>query len=261
MFGNLLRRRQLIFYPLAIPDGRQSQFTFDSILFHDDPILRVTFHTCGGQQCRMGDFYAPLFHDRCFAFKLSPITPSFLAYTDYHYQPSSCEDRRRSNRIRRLLMPKLRDILPTRLPNEVLLIIAELLVQECAVITAQEQRSEHAASDSIIDLSCNIYAQYLTVDGVRYVKSLRDSKSEVDEAEQLLFDVQRMDMSTACKVAIARDHLGVRLVRILPLETVLPESVHVSGAWWRVISMPSGIKKIQVRTDVRGAPLLCLSRS
>ncbi len=48
------------------------------------------------------------------------------------------------------------------------------LVRESAVVTAQAQSLDPAA-DSYVDLSQNVYAIFTAIDGVRYVKHLRNS--------------------------------------------------------------------------------------
>jgi hypothetical protein len=64
--------------------------------------------------------------------------------------------------------------------------IVTLLDRECAIVTAQEQTLERSATDSIVDLSSNVYANYVAVDGVCYLERLRNCESEVDERKQLL---------------------------------------------------------------------------
>ncbi len=65
--------------------------------FYNDNISRIKFHMCGGA-CGFRGRYVPWFHGRCFDFRLLPIYPSFLAATDYTFQPSISEQKRRYDR-------------------------------------------------------------------------------------------------------------------------------------------------------------------
>lgn len=229
---------------LDIDDGRHSSyFTFHPHETYDDPVLRIKFHMCS-PACGYGDFHVPFFHRRCFEFTLNLITPNFLAATEYNFQPPSYDSRRRHDLIRSLLLPKL----PVRLPHEILAMVAEFLVHECAVVTAQEQMLQDASpSESLVDLTRNVYAEYHKFDGVYYIKSLRNSGSKKGKNKLLLLDVQKK--GTVCKVFVAEDHLGIRSVQFAPSNTTsMPRPI--PGAWWKDISRPGGITKIRVKTDV-----------
>jgi hypothetical protein len=140
---------------IDIDDGRRlSCFTFHQNESYEDAVLHVSFHTCTSG-CS-GAFRAPLFHSHCFEFKrrLGPVTPRFLAATEYSSRPPSSEVRRWSDLIRSRLPPKLRQALPLKLPPEILAMIAELLIHDCAVVMAQEQTLQDAPpSESLLDVT------------------------------------------------------------------------------------------------------------
>src|SRR6266699_2573708 len=121
---------------------------------------------------------------------------------------------------------------------------ASFLVRESAVVTAQAQSLDPAA-DSHVDLSQNVYAIFTAIDGVRYVKHLRNSsRIGADEREQylLVLDVRRQ--GTVRKVVIAEDHLGIRRVQFISVNMVCGSGL-IPGAWWREISRPDGITELR----------------
>lgn len=237
-------------------DGGQrlSYFPFHPYESHQDTVLHIRFHTCRSG-CHLGDFCAPLFHRNCFEFqsRLHAVTPRLLASTAYTFQPSTCETRRRSNLIQSRLVPKLSQALPARarLPAEMLTMIANLLVRECAIVTAQEQALPDALPSSfIVDLTQNVYAQYLDIDGFCHVKSLQNSKSETVKKQALLPRAQE-DFANL-KIFVAEDHLGIRAVHFAS-SSRMPETSLGSGVWWKCISRRHGNAKIRVTTDVSRA--------
>ncbi len=140
------------------------------------------------------------------------------------------------------------------------MMIAEFLVRECAVVTAQEQTLGSAVSDCLVDLSRNVYVRYHVVDGFRYIKSLQNSQSGTDKEEQLVYNVRKT--GTASKIVIAEDHLGIRLVhfssnkatgRLKGPDIIPSQSDHLPSTWWRTISRPGGITKIRAKFDVSRA--------
>lgn len=127
--------------------------------------------------------------------------------------------------------------------------IAKLLVRECAAVTAQEQTLLDALpSEFLVDLTHKVYAQYRVVDGVCYIKSLRNTKSETDKKEVLLLRAQ--EKAAIHKVFIAEDHLGIRSVHFTP-SSRRPDLG--PGVWWKCISRRGGIAKIRAITDVSKA--------
>lgn len=121
--------------------------------FYDDEIYTASSSTCVAEYAHFVDVVYPCFHNGCFDFRLLPITPNLLDATGYTFQPDRFEEQQRFERIWRLLVPRLQDLLPAKLPVEVLAIIAKLLVRECAVVTTQEQTSGSRNLDDLVDLT------------------------------------------------------------------------------------------------------------
>ncbi len=193
------------------------------------------------------------FHATCFRFKLDPITPALLAATYHRFQPAMRESQRLA-RILRFLLPRLSDQLP-RLPGELVVMVARLLVRECGVVTTQEQTP---AGTDISCLACfvnvtltrDVYARFCRIDGIRYIQTLQNAEPGPAQGEwQLLFRAQKGPVS---RVLVAEDHLGIRLIRFILPDSPDPPSLDIPGTWWRDVSIHAvRDPTLQGRTDVR----------
>lgn len=224
-------------FPLRMRDTKHDNFEW------------VNYHTCGGR-CMMAGRRVPFFHSKCLRFRLYAISDALLAAGEYTYEPPADEEHRRFTRTRCLLAPKLNDVLQVRLPPEILTTIAGLLVRECAIITSEEESLGKSVSDTLIDLSRDVYASYHVVDGVRYATSLANSTSEMSEDEHHV--LVRKAGHSVHKIWIAEDHRGIRCVKFCSSDGVLPGPTPIARSWWRSISAPHGIGEITVKTDVGG---------
>ncbi|RSL46591.1 hypothetical protein CEP51_015908 [Fusarium floridanum] len=175
------------------------------------------------------------------------MSDTLLAAGEYTYEPPAEEERRRFTRTRRLLAPKLNHVLQMRLPPEILTTIAGLLVRECAVITSEEQSLGKNASNTLVDLSRDVYASYYVVDGVRYATGLSNSIDDLSEDKHHVL-VRKAGQSMH-KIWIAEDHRGIRCVRFCSSDAILPAPTPIARSWWRYISASDGIEEITVKTD------------
>ncbi len=178
------------------------------------------------------------------------MSPKFLATTNYSFRPPILEERRRKDRTLRILMERLKASWAKRLPDELCRIIAGFLVRECAVITAQELANEDGEIDSVVDLSHDVYVHYVMIDGIRYIRSLRNSsRSATKPGETLLLGAQTA--RNIRNIYIGEDHLGIREVRLSSSSTIESKSdLRIAGLWWKQLSEPCGISKIKTRIDV-----------
>ncbi len=134
--------------------------------------------------------------------------------------------------------------------------IARSLVRECAVVTAQEQTlGEPLPASFRLDLTRKVYAEYLEVEGVNYIKNLSNTKPKSARTE-LLLDAQKT--GPVCQLLIAQDHLGVRAVQFAGSAGGAFEAELTPGAWYKDMSMPDGFAGVWVKTDVREADCLHL---
>jgi len=228
-----------------------SPFAFHLHDTYEDNVLRVTFHMCN-PVCGLGDSQYPLFHISCFDWAGKHVTADLLAATEYSFRPSSYEIQRRRDLTRSKLLIVLQNTLPAsiRIP-EILRMITEFLVPGFATVTAimalQQPLQEHPGalpSESLIDLTRNVYAQYSKFDDTYYVKSLRNSESPT-EKDILLLDARKKGIVNG--VFIAEDHLGIRCVQF---SYPVRRWVHRPLLWWTDISRPGGITSIKTKADV-----------
>ncbi|KAH6949273.1 hypothetical protein DER45DRAFT_588581 [Fusarium avenaceum] len=205
----------------------------------------INLHTCASSRCLREGRRTPFFHKDCFSFRLYDISHALAAAGDYIFDPPGHEEKRRSDRIKRLLAPRLRDELQIRLPAETLMAIAGLLVRECAVITAEERSEGTNVSDITVDLRQDVYISYTTVDGIRYVKSISNTAPK-NEDEPRLLSKQGEHVG---KIWIAEDYRGIRCVRVCPAGAPLAGPTPIVKSWWRAISTPCGVKNITIKFD------------
>ncbi len=152
-------------------------------------------------------------------------------------------------RILRILTEKVKVSWVRGLPDELCQIIAGFLVRECAVITAEELANQNSVDNSVLDLSQDVYGRYVVIDGVRYIKSLRNASGSIAEpGEELLLDTHMVH--NIRNIHIGEDHLGVRHVQFSPSMNVSRSHLSIPGLWWRQLSESCGISKIPTRTDV-----------
>ncbi|KAF9765261.1 hypothetical protein IL306_002499 [Fusarium sp. DS 682] len=167
----------------------------------------VTLHTCGWRRCS-GQTKVPFFHAECLSLKLHDISDALIKSGKYTFDCYKYDQLRRASRIQRLLTPRLRDNLGIELPDEILTVIAGLLVRQCAAITSQEQSFETEASEESVDLLRHVYVTYTTVEGVRYVKSISNSKAK--ECQNALASKEGQDFR---RIWIAEDYRGIRFIK------------------------------------------------
>ncbi|KAF5651316.1 hypothetical protein F25303_4145 [Fusarium sp. NRRL 25303] len=189
----------------------------------------INLHTCARRRCMMQGRRVPFFHHECFCFRLYDISDALTASGEWSFEPPASEISRRSLRIKNLLAIKLRDQLQIRLPPETLMTITGHLVRECAAITAEEQSLDTAVSDTIVDITQDIYADYTAVDGVRYVKSLYNMTSNSDD----------------------QDHPTLLSKRIVfcDKDSPLVGPTPITKSWWRALTISNDTKEISIKSD------------
>ncbi|GKU06414.1 unnamed protein product [Fusarium langsethiae] len=179
--------------------------------------------------------------------RLYDISDALVAAGNYTFNPPAYEINRRSHRIKRLLAPKLRDELQIRLPPETLMAVAGLLVRECAAITAKEQSLGTDVSDIAVNLTQDVYVRYTNVDGVRYVKSLDNTASELcDQDRHMLLSKQGEPVR---KIWIDEDYRGIRFVKLSTADATLAEPTPIAKSWWRAIYVQCDIENIIIKSD------------
>lgn len=189
------------------------------------------------------------------------MSPKFLATTHYSFRPPILEEQRRTDHILQILTERVKVFWTKGLPDELCRMIAGFLIREAAVVTAQELANQESVSNSILDLSQDVYVRYIRIDGIRYVRSLRNaSRPAVEPGEELLLDAQTA--RNIRNIHIGEDHLGIRHVQIPPSGNVSSKpELSLPGLWWRQLSELGGISKLSTKTDVGQIKTVAFCRS
>ncbi|KAI1500052.1 hypothetical protein F5X99DRAFT_430004 [Biscogniauxia marginata] len=242
---------ELVVAAVGDQDAVSPEFSFHrDTSFYDKKFFGAEVHMCCQNRCMFRTRSVDCFHSGCYTFRLFPVSPDFLAATEYSFQPPICEERRRRDLIQQNLVERLKQTQwPRNLPDELWLLTAQYLVRECAIVTVQELTIQPRVCDSVFDLSRDVYVQYVMFEGARYLKSIKNSGcAEAKQEGQLLLDARRA--RTVQKVYIAEDHLGIRHIQFISSDDKSSRSsLDIPGVWWRTICRPNSIK-IRAKTDV-----------
>ena len=195
--------------------------------------------------CTHFDGQARGYHVNCLEFATAP-SGAFLFATEYLFEPTPSEEQSRFDRIQYLLANRL-EVMCTKLPLELRLIIAKDLVRECANITTQELWCTRPSSDAKIDILLGVWAHYVYIDGIRYVARLTN-KEEVNCTKIL-------DASKASKVRfmyVLQNHLGIRQVVFATSGAAKIPSYHSQKGGLQSKTIEIQSTKLKAKSDVSG---------
>ncbi|CVK92453.1 uncharacterized protein FMAN_07349 [Fusarium mangiferae] len=203
----------------AVGDDRVScEFSFGRYTTFYDDELNIKLHMCLVGECPLRTKATVCFHARCHESRFYSITPAFLAATHYTYSLSLSEERRRARYIQQALAYNLQHagLWPRELPTELWTMVAGLLLEDCAALTAQEQlHGCDSAEEYTLDLTQHVYASYVKMDGQSYVKNLRNTARTDVKGEShiiLLTPGIYAEENEGKDMFVAEDHLGIRQI-------------------------------------------------
>lgn len=158
----------------------------------DENELKIKFHICCKLSGCSSSLVGTCFHSNCYSSRLYEVSPTVLTVMDNSFHPNPLEYNRRWGRILRLFAARLHALWARKLPLELCPFISSYIVRGCMAASAQIVVADHeGSSDSIVDLSHNIYARYVVIDGIRYIVSLRSSALVgVNTGEKLMLKAQ-----------------------------------------------------------------------
>ena len=193
---------------------------------------------------------AACFHQDCYAFKPSPLSHNFIPATHHDFTPDRPAEARRSRRIQRTLARKLGQGALPGMPAELRYMVAQHLVRECAVVSCQELTSQSHGSGAEIDLSRDVYATYVSFEGIQYVQTLgNDPPPGGGQAAELLFEAKQGHSSL--NIHVGYDHLGVRGIHVKTPENPLPPFFPATrGMWWKGFSNNHRPQTLTAKSDV-----------
>lgn len=180
---------------------------FEKITLSDENRI----HMCGSWQCfhRIGEAYT--FHTGCYATTTVSFSNAFIPSIAYSYRPSFQDERLRANRIRNAATLQLQRGILKHLPKDIVMMVAENLVMEAATVYSEKMFSPlnlTGKSYINIDLTKDVYMEYLEIEGISYVKWLNNTN--LGGKGQLIFRARKSQQVKT--IYIAFDYLGIRRV-------------------------------------------------
>lgn len=148
-------------------------------------------------------------HSKCISFLSFHPPQHFLKAMEFSFEPFLGAKIKRQNKICSVLQEALMNSqeTTTRLPAEIWLQIAKLLVREYAVATTREAWLIRCSSDCCVDISASIWARFVLIDGVNYIANLANTPV-IGHGDQQIFDANEL-LSTEI-LYVSEDHLGIR---------------------------------------------------
>jgi hypothetical protein len=200
----------------------------------EDEEEEVTFHIC----CKTKrDRQVLCFHNECHESKLCRTTSKLFAATEYSFNPPIRDElQRRVLFIQRTLAtkPKLAAFLMSAARGALL-----YDVRQCATLTAQELAIDICATNSLVDLSRDVYAQYVRIECVLYVQNMYTApSSKVKRGEVRVFQARQGRVVQS--IYIKHDHLSIGDIWFILPNDDLPQFL-VCGVWWTELSREGGI--------------------
>ncbi|KAL1864061.1 hypothetical protein VTK73DRAFT_6190 [Phialemonium thermophilum] len=218
----------------------------NTVISHYDQNLSSIFQLCS-HLCSHYDGLVPGYHASCLAYASCVPSRDSLRAIAYSYEPGPFEARKRRCRIRVLLAGKIKKV--CGLPGELCSLTADQLVRASAISTAQELWQSRSSSGGEFDISRGLWADYVNIDGVRYVANLFDKPSGTSSSTVLL----RAEKAPSVQVLyVLEDHLGVRQLLFTTLRgrvRRLGTGVSRQGQWWRTVAFPPPARKLKAESD------------
>ncbi|KAI1459459.1 hypothetical protein F4805DRAFT_455620 [Annulohypoxylon moriforme] len=244
----------------AIPGLGVFPFHRGERMFH----RRVTLCCCCDQFCNQRTVSLYCFHADCLVFaqntlNILDVSPLFLSGTRFSFQTPvwGMVEKEREARLRYHLVEKFKKEYASlkALPIETWNIIASNFVRECAIVTAHEQTRAPQTKGSLVSLARDVYAEYTTFDGTRYLKSVRNADDPNGHGNALIFRGQ--ELGSVHEVYAVDDQFGIRdVIFVTDKKRQLSQLGRIPlGAWIRRISSPLGVETVGFDTDgfkVRG---------
>ncbi|KAJ4312148.1 hypothetical protein N0V84_010084 [Fusarium piperis] len=191
------------------------------------PELNTAFKSCFGETCTHHNEKGLACHAECASLveRLGLTPAEYLPALAYSYEPPKWDERRRRELVRFRLQQALKRNLG-RLPTEAWDYVAQDLVCEFATVAIPPVEPKAVFT---IDPLEAVWAKYVEIDGVEYVKSL---SNEQNPGGRLLWDKPKSP--TGHVLYIAEDHLGINEITNSP-KVAQPAQSRTVSTWWRTV--------------------------
>ncbi|KAK4204915.1 hypothetical protein QBC40DRAFT_327419 [Triangularia verruculosa] len=219
-----------------------SSFVNCFLTTHEEVKLKKEFRPCTphcSHDARYLEGAVPGYHADCFNYAGTNLSHDLLSATAYPFEPVPSYDLERERATTQLLATKIGNIW-RRLPHELSLMIAKLLVREYTIATMQGLYTTHHQPDGVLDFSQAIWARYADIGGFGYIHELSTTGGP---CFRKLYDPEITPKLGA--LYVLEDHLGVRDLLLRDPEgnrTESSPSCYQPGSWWRTITNPQKLK-------------------
>ncbi|KAL1877357.1 hypothetical protein VTK73DRAFT_8652 [Phialemonium thermophilum] len=232
---------------IADINGHLSTIFASTAVSHLDKGLRAVFRLCS-HLCSHYKGQVPGYHAACLAYAYVIPSRQFLRAVAYEYEPGLAEDRRRRRRIRDLLADKIGQAYG--FPLELCCMTADELVCMSAVHTIQQVWGARRSAGGQFDISRGLWADYVHIDGLRYVANLFD-RPGLSVGGSAVLSVDKASLVDV--LYVLEDHLGVRqLVFGHQQQDITRSLVGVTkkrDQWWRTIVLSPVDRKLEAKSD------------
>ncbi|KAJ9156693.1 hypothetical protein NKR23_g1001 [Pleurostoma richardsiae] len=220
---------------------------------------------CPGTRCRRhrDPLKTAAIHVRCLKFAGNCFHPTLLTSTRFNYKPAVTEVRRRKKWLVSNLTRELAgQVWPRPLPYEAWNQIASYLLPEFAAVKLADRISRGQrdlpsndwgfAEESFIDLTLDVWACHVELDGLSYISRLRNQRPGVQfppRKGEVLLSKGIEYIAASSRIWIEENHLGIKQIRFgLATSYPPPESVQTTGGWWKSIPV-HGMPWYRTRSD------------
>ncbi|QPG94272.1 hypothetical protein C2857_005567 [Epichloe festucae Fl1] len=136
-----------------------------------------------------------------------------------------------------------------QLPQEICYMVAGHLYRLLAAIACQDVAQHVHPYKSAIDLTLDVYATYVSIEGVSYLRSLRNSPPKIDAKGRRILDARHSRVIRT--IYVGYDHVGIRHVHFDLPEQGDIRSLYLDccGIWWKQLTRNSGLSRLVTQSD------------
>lgn len=138
----------------------------------------------------------------------------------------------------------------TSVATELCYLVAGYLYRQWTAIACQDVARHLYPSNSTIHLTQDIYATYVTIEGISYLQSLQNSPLGNDAKGHRILDAPQGH--TIRTIYVAYDHVGIGNIYFeLPKrDDRCDSSLDCCRVWWKQLTRDFGLVRIVTQSDV-----------
>ncbi|KJZ72249.1 hypothetical protein HIM_08391 [Hirsutella minnesotensis 3608] len=172
---------------------------------------------------------------------------NYLAATKYDFNPSIQVELRRRNRIKWAVTKRLKQSFLPQMSEELCQMVAGYILCEMAAIALHERAKDVQPATCTIDLTQDVYATYIDIEGILYLQSLRNTPLQDKGSSRCIYDAQQARAIRT--IYIEYDHLGIRGIYFDAPNREGLSSRDCCGVWWTAVARESRLLRITTKSD------------